>query len=182
MTKRYAGGGSVLLEKLFPKVYCNSIYDIDFEKLKKMNIKGIIFDIDNTLAPFDIKYPDDKTKNFLIKLTNEGFKVSLVSNNKGNRVQIFNEELKLPAVSKAGKPRLGGLMKAMELMQTKVATTAFVGDQIFTDVWAGNRMGVHTILVKPICERDEWTVRLKRGFEKKVLKIYLKKEKEKNNG
>jgi predicted HAD superfamily phosphohydrolase YqeG len=31
-------------------------------------------------------------------------------------------------------------------------------------------------LVKPISERDEWTVKLKRGLERKVLKIYFKKE------
>ncbi len=165
----------MLLEKFFPKAYYTSVYEIDFEKLKKMNIKGIIFDIDNTLAPFDIKYPDEATKNFLQRLLLEGFKVSLVSNNKGNRVQIFNEELKLPAVSKAGKPKLGGLIKAMNLMETDIETTAFVGDQIYTDVWAGNRMGVYSILVKPICERDEWTVKLKRGLEKPVLKIYFKK-------
>ena len=167
----------MFLEKFFPKLYYNSVYEIDFESLKRKNIKGIIFDIDNTLAPFDIKYPDEKVKNFLKKLMEDGFKVSLVSNNKGNRVQIFNEELKLPAVSKAGKPRLGGLIKAMNLMGTDIETTAFVGDQIYTDVWAGNRMGVHSILVKPICERDEWTVRLKRGLEKPILKIYFKKVK-----
>lgn len=165
-----------MLECFFPKKYYKSIYDISITDLHKKNIKGIIFDIDNTLAPYDIKYPDTKTKEFLKKLKAEGFKISLVSNNKGDRVQIFNSKLKLPAVSKAGKPRLRGLIKAMNLMETDIKATAFVGDQAFTDMWAGNRMGVYTILVNPISNRDEWTVRLKRGLEKQVLKIYFRRE------
>lgn len=166
-----------MLEKFFPNIYYNSIYDICIKDLQDKNIKGIIFDIDNTLAPFDIKYPDKNIKNFFDKLKSEGFQISLVSNNKGDRVKIFNSKLNLPAVSKAGKPRLRGLKKAMHLMNTSVITTAFVGDQVFTDVWAGNRMGLYTILVKPICERDEWTVKLKRGLEKCVLKIYFRRDK-----
>ncbi len=164
-----------MLKKFFPHVYYNSIYDIPLNKLHSKNIKGIIFDIDNTLAPFDIKHPDKKLKDFFNNLKAEGFKVSLVSNNKKNRVEIFNKQLKLPAVSKAGKPRLGGLIKVMKLMGTDKRNTALVGDQIFTDMWAGNRMGIYTILVKPICERDEWTVKLKRGVENQFLKIYFKR-------
>lgn len=166
-----------MLEQFFPNIYYNSIYDISIKDLQDKNIKGIIFDIDNTLAPFDIKYPDKNIKDFFGELKSKGFQISLVSNNKGDRVKIFNSKLNLPAVSKAGKPRLRGLKRAMYLMSTNITTTAFVGDQVFTDVWAGNRMGLYTILVKPICERDEWTVKLKRGLEKCVLKIYFRRDK-----
>lgn len=164
-----------MFEKFFPKKYYKSIYSISLKNLHKNNIKGIIFDIDNTLAPFDVKYPDENIKQFFKLLERENFKISLVSNNKGNRVDLFNSNLNLPAVSKAGKPRLKGLIKAMKLMGTDIKSTAFVGDQIFTDVWAGNRMGIYTLLIKPICERDEWTVKLKRGLEKHILKIYFRK-------
>ncbi len=166
-----------MLECFFPKKYYNSIYDIPFKDLHKKNIKGIIFDIDNTLAPFDIKYPDEKTQQFFKALKKEGFKSSLVSNNKESRVKAFNSKLHLPYVARAGKPRLKGIKKAMALMKTDIHSTAFVGDQAFTDIWAGNRAGMYTILVKPVCQRDEWTVRLKRGLEKQVLKIYFRGQK-----
>lgn len=165
-----------MFERFFPCEYYKSIYDIPFEKLHSKNIRGIIFDIDNTLAPFDIKYPDKSTIEFFDNLKAAGFKASLVSNNKGNRVQIFNSKLNLPAISKAGKPRLKGLKKAIASMGTGINSTAFVGDQAFTDIWAGNRMGIYTILVKPISEKDEWTVHLKRGLEKQILKVYFRKE------
>lgn len=164
-----------MLECFFPKKYYNSIYDISLDNLHSKNIKGIIFDIDNTLAPFDVKYPDEKIKQFFETLKKEGFKSSLVSNNKESRVRLFNSKLKLPYIARAGKPRLKGIKKAMYLMKTDVNSTAFVGDQLFTDMWAGNRIGMYTILVKPISQRDEWTVKLKRGLEKQVLKIYFRR-------
>lgn len=165
-----------MLECFFPKKYYNSVYDISLKELHSKNIKGIIFDIDNTLAPFDIKYPDKKTQLFFKTLKQEGFKLSLVSNNKETRVKLFNTKLKVPCVAKAGKPRLRGIKKAMHLMKTDITSTAFVGDQAFTDMWAGNRIGMYTILIKPICERDEWTVKLKRILEKQVLKIYFRRK------
>ena len=47
-----------------------------------------------------------------------------------------------------------------------------IGDQVFTDVWAGNRMGMVSILVSPISEKDEWITKIKRGAEKIVLRRY----------
>jgi hypothetical protein len=91
-----------MLKRFFPQKYYKSVYDISIKQLHDKNIKGIIFDIDNTLAPFDIKYPDQNIKDFFIMLQKEGFKVSLVSNNKGNRVEVFNSQLNFPAVSRAG--------------------------------------------------------------------------------
>ena len=38
-------------------MYLNSIFDIDSEKLKKKGIKGILFDIDNTLEPYHTAVP-----------------------------------------------------------------------------------------------------------------------------
>lgn len=165
-----------MLEWVFPKKYYKSIYDISLDELRNKNIRGIIFDIDNTLEPYFVKYPTKETINFLNNLKKEKFKVSLVSNNKGERVKIFNSKLDFPAVSRAAKPSLRGLKKAMKLMNTNIRTTAFVGDQLFTDMLAGNRMGIYTILVNPISTKDEWTVKLKRGIEKKVLEVYFKRE------
>ena len=40
-----------MFEKFFPDRYVASTYVIDFEKLYKNGIRGLIFDIDNTLVP-----------------------------------------------------------------------------------------------------------------------------------
>ena len=43
-------------------------------------IKGLIFDIDNTLVPFDVTVGDAKLRSFQF-LTDIGFQICLVSNN-----------------------------------------------------------------------------------------------------
>lgn len=47
--------------------------------------------------------------------------------------------------------------------------TVMVGDQVFTDVVAGNLAGVRTILVRPQCRRDLWYTYIFRVFERLAL-------------
>ena len=45
-----------------------------------------------------------------------------------------------------------------------------IGDQIFTDVWGGNRIGVKTVLVTPINKKESVFTKVKRPFEKIILR------------
>ena len=163
-----------MIKRLYPKFYLKSIFEIDSEALKNQGIKGLIFDIDNTLVPYDEAYPASEIIAFFEKLKKEGFQICLASNNTEDRVVKFNENLKVFAIHKSGKPRRRGLYKAMELMNLRKEEVAMVGDQIFTDVLAGNRAGVLSILVVPVSEKDEWITKIKRGIEKRVVKHYEK--------
>ena len=40
------------MDKFIPDMYYKSIFDINYKKLKKMKIKCIAFDLDNTLASY----------------------------------------------------------------------------------------------------------------------------------
>ncbi len=165
------------LKRFYPELYVESVYHIDYKMLKERGIKGLIFDLDNTLAPFDIVEPNEQIIELVNRLQDDGFKVCLVSNNKGNRVEVFNKNLKLYAVSKAGKPKTKGIKKALQQLGVSKDEAVMIGDQMFTDVWVGNRMKMMTILVKPIANRDEFTVKLKRGLESKVFNAYLRRDK-----
>ena len=46
-----------------------------------------------------------------------------------------------------------------------------IGDQVFTDVIAGNRAGVRTLMVEKLHRPEIWYVMLKRPFEKIVRMI-----------
>jgi HAD superfamily phosphatase (TIGR01668 family) len=59
-------------------------------------------------------------------------------------------------------------------MELTSQETAVIGDQIFTDVLGGNRLGLYTILVTPISEKEFIWTRLMRKLERFVLN-YLKK-------
>ena len=76
-----------------PDAYAQSIFSINYEKLKERNIKCLIFDLDNTLAPVEAKSPDMKIKNLVAKLEDMGFKIIIVSNSPMDRVQAFEKEI-----------------------------------------------------------------------------------------
>ena len=166
-----------MLDRFFPNREYKSTYIIDFESYYKRGYRGVIFDIDNTLVPHDAP-ADDKAIELMKRLKEIGFKICLLSNNKEPRVKSFNEPLNVFYIYKANKPFMSGYRKAMEIMNTDIDTTMSVGDQLFTDVWGANRVGMYTILVRPINPKEEIQIVLKRIIEKPIIKEYHKRIKQ----
>jgi hypothetical protein len=158
-----------MLSKLYPKIYVNTIQDIDWEKLHSEGICGLIFDLDNTLVEWDNDYVEEELQNWLQARKGEGFKICLVSNNKKQRVEYFGEQLGIPAISHATKPRKRAFRIAMNLMGTHRNNTAVIGDQVFTDILGGNRLNLFTILVVPKSETEFFTTKLVRFFESLII-------------
>lgn len=162
-----------MLSKFYPDKWVDSTYDIDFENLYKSGIRGLIFDIDNTLVPhgFDA---DKRSIELMDRLKKTGFQICLLSNNKQERVERFNKDVDVLYIYDAHKPSRKNYEKAMELMKTDLNTTVFIGDQLFTDVYGAKRTGISNILVKPINPKEEIQIVLKRYLEKVVLHFYKK--------
>ena len=161
-----------MIKKLYPTKALNSIFELPIEELKQAGIKGIIFDIDNTLVPYDEVEPTEQIISFFEVLKENGFIITLVSNNTEDRVIKFNEKLKVLAVHKAKKPSRKSFVKALEMMPCKADEAIIVGDQIFTDVFGGNRAGLKTYLVSPVSDKDEWQTKVKRRLERQIVKRY----------
>ncbi|HHW74588.1 MAG TPA: HAD hydrolase-like protein, partial [Firmicutes bacterium] len=70
----------------------------------------------------------------------------------------------------AVKPRRRAFRKALQILDLTASETAVVGDQIFTDVLGGNRLGLYTILVTPINDKEFIWTRMIRCLERFVLK------------
>lgn len=155
-------------------MYVDSTYIIDFEELYKKGIRGLIFDIDNTLVEHGMPATDRAIALF-DRLREIGFKTCLISNNKEPRVKPFATEVNSPYVFKANKPSKKNYLKAMEIMNTDINSTCFVGDQLFTDVYGANRCNIKSILVKPIHPKEEIQIILKRKLERIVLFFYKKR-------
>lgn len=166
-----------MFKRFFPDEYYDSIFEIDFNNLYEEGYRGLMFDIDNTLVPYDVAHPPQRIIDLFTNLRQKGFKICLVSNNNRERVYKFNEKLKLYAVPKALKPMTRNIKKALNVLNTSSDNTAFIGDQLFTDVLAGNKLRLKTILVVPISEKEEWITKIKRGTEKMVLRLYQKEGK-----
>lgn len=159
----------------YPKMIVEKVQDIDLETLRKHNIKALLLDIDNTLVPNHVKDADENAVKWIERVKASGFKACIVSNASKKRVVRFNEKLKLYAIHRASKPGTAAFKKALRLIDMDAKEAAVVGDQVFTDVYGGNKLGMFTILVKPIDAETEFVfVKFKRFFEKIVLASYEK--------
>ena len=169
-----------MFEKFFPDKYVDSTYEIPFEKLYEQGIRGVIFDIDNTLVPHGAP-ADERARELFQRLEDIGFHSCLISNNQEPRVKMFNQDIGTEYIYNAHKPSTKNYIKAMEIMGTDRTNTVFVGDQLFTDVWGAKRAGIRNILVKPIHPKEEIQIVLKRYLEKIVLYFYKKRLKNNRN-
>lgn len=160
----------------YPKQYLDSIYDLDVHALKKQGIDGIVLDIDNTLVPYHVPVPTQAVKDFVSSLKAAGIAAVIASNNTGERVELFARELELYAIHKANKPLRSGLVRCTKTMGTTCKTTAVIGDQIFTDVLGANLCGMYSILVKPLPSAENTFFKVKRFFERIILKRMQKRE------
>ncbi|HCL90932.1 MAG TPA: YqeG family HAD IIIA-type phosphatase [Candidatus Atribacteria bacterium] len=165
-----------MFEILKPKVYINSVYNIDLRKLKKTKkIKGIIVDLDNTLVAWGQKEVSQKTIDWVKEAKRLGFKICIVSNTNSKRVAEFAKIFNIPYHSKYFKPFSIAFNNGLKILDTKKSETVVIGDQIFTDIWGGNRLKLLTILVVPIVKKDSIGTFLHRNLEKIFISFWLRR-------
>lgn len=158
------------MKKFFkPNLYETSIYELDLKKLQKIGIKGFIFDVDNTIVPYDTPLPDEKVFAWFEKIKEMGFVSYIASNNNKGRVSLFAEKLGVGFLPKAKKPLTKNLKKICDYMGVLPSETAMVGDQLFTDMLGGNRAGMFTVLIEQISKNEGKFIKFKRVFEKIIL-------------
>jgi HAD superfamily phosphatase (TIGR01668 family) len=163
-----------MLKNFLPAMYVESVYDIPYRRLLAKNISAFIFDLDNTLAPFNAPDPPPELARLLAGLAGLGGRACLLSNNGPRRVARFAAPLGLPYVCRAGKPGIRGAGQALALLGAVPSQAALVGDQLFPDIWCGRRAGLFSILVRPVAFREEFPVRLKRPPEKLLLAYFTR--------
>jgi len=158
-----------MFERFVPKLVVDSIREIDLDFLRNNGIRGIITDLDNTLV--GAREPDatPEVLEWLKRLDEYGFRIVIVSNNHLPRVERFAKPLGIPFLHRAKKPTRTPFRKALALLQLTSEQVAVVGDQLMTDIYGGNRLGMFTILVNPIAPQDEgFGTRINRRLEKIV--------------
>ncbi|MBR3248394.1 MAG: YqeG family HAD IIIA-type phosphatase [Clostridiales bacterium] len=146
------------------KVY-ESLVLIPWGELAGSGITTALLDFDNTLGPDHATEPESYSYRCVRMIEEQGIRCCLVSNAKSGRSAKIAEMLGIPVVTYANKPGTSGIFRAIELMKTTPDKCVMVGDQVFTDVIAGNRAGVRTFMVEKLHKPEIWYVMLKRPFE-----------------
>lgn len=139
---------------LIPHFVIPDIGGVNPESLKKLGIRGVIFDKDNTLTdPYD-----DKVRPQLMdcladyrRVFGEG--LAIMSNDAGTsddlgfvKARELEEKLDLAVLSGHLKKPFG-IKAAIEYFDCDPKYLAVVGDRILTDIVFGNRYGMLTFLV-----------------------------------
>lgn len=130
----------------------DTIVNLTTEILQQNQIRGLVLDVDETLVPFRETEASAELKQWVAQVR-QIMSIWLVSNNLSQiRIGNIAKSLDLPYIVGAKKPSRKKLKQAAEGMNLPVNEVAMVGDRLFTDVLAGNRLGMFTILVEPMVD------------------------------
>jgi len=162
---------------LRPHLEATSVQSIDFRALKR---PYIILDVDNTLVPTRSQILSPEVITFFKALRKEGVikGICLLSNGgirkrkQRARLSYLADLLDAESVSVFGfamKPHRKGFLQAMTALHSTPETTVMIGDQLYTDVLGANRLGIYTILVRPL-SKDHFLTIPKRIFEHRARK------------
>ena len=157
-----------MIDKFVPDMFYQSIYRVDYEKLKNVGIKLIIFDLDNTLVPVTVKKPTKKVSDLFEDLKRKGFKLIIASNSPKKRVAPFKDYLCTDSAYFSFKPLKRKYNKILKSYNYKKEEIACIGDQLLTDIWGANRMDFTSILVNPIGKTDFTLTKLNRFIETSI--------------
>lgn len=152
-----------------PTFWLKSVLQIDEEFLRSNGVRALVLDMDNTLSMHGNPAAEAGVDKWLDEMRRLGVKMRVVSNNTNKRVAPLAAKLGLEYTANGAKPFTAGVNRAVKAMSVKKSETLVVGDQIFTDVMAGNFAGIRTVLVEPFHLEKTWTFRLKRRLESVVF-------------
>ncbi len=163
-----------MLDLFIPDIYAQSIYTINYKKLKKNGIKCLLFDLDNTIASYKVGEPSVDVKELFARLESD-FKVIIISNSGKNRLRPFKEKLNVDVAFSSKKPLKGKYKKILDLYKFNINEVAAIGDQLLTDILGANRMGFTSILINRLAKEEITFTKINRFFEKRIMKKLSKK-------
>lgn len=169
------------MSKYIPTKLALSVFDIDYNKLYAEGKRIILFDLDNTLISYYEDEPNEKLIAFGHMLLNMGFKVYVLSNNRGKRINKFMETF--PATGSGNlmkKPFTHKVKKFLKQHEVYDYTQIImIGDQLVTDILCANNVGVDSVLVKSISrESEKWYTRINRLRDPFIVKNIARKDPE----
>ena len=162
------------MSKFLPKMYQKSIYTVNYGNLLSNGIKCILFDLDNTLCPANVKMVDDKVVDHINMLKSMGFNLLIFSNSPSVRIKPIKNKLGIDAICFARKPFKGSFKKVIKKYGLKPNQIAIIGDQLLTDVFGGNSVGFTTILIDPLSDYDGIFTLFNRFIEKSIFNKFKK--------
>jgi len=131
-------------------IYESDVTKVKIEDLKKLDVGGLILDLDNTImAPKSARL--DLSVQYWLEVMKKKFKIVVLTNNKkAFYLEAVRSVLELPVIGFAKKPWSVGIKEGLKILNLPNDKIAIIGDRPLTDIWLGQRYGFKTILVKAL--------------------------------
>ena len=98
-----------------------------------------------------------------------------MSNSGKKRLTPFKEGLNVDVSASSHKPSKKKYLKIMTIYKFKYHEIAAIGDQLLTDIYGANRVGITSILINPIGEYEKWCTKINRFLEGFIYRKLRKK-------
>ena len=158
------------LENYMPDFALEKAYDVTVDSLKKHGIKVVLVDLDNTLIAWNNPDGTPEMRQWLHDLRDAGIPVVVVSNNKYERVKRAVEKFGIEFEAFALKPFTFGINRAPKRFNVQPHEVVMIGDQLMTDIRAAKRVGLKSVLVKPLIQTDSINTQINRLRERRTMK------------
>ena len=159
---------------LIPDYILANYGEVTPEFLASLGVRGLLIDIDNTLAPYEQLTSDECHRTWFEALDAAGIRTALISNNHRSRVDEFNQTLGREAYWHSSKPLGRTFKKVMRGWGLPHEQVAVLGDQLLTDALGAKLLRLRVIIVPPIRDKKTAFVRFKRYLERPYIKAYHK--------
>lgn len=161
------------MNRWIPDHMLRTVTQLTPEWLAERGIRGLVADLDNTLVPWhEDEIPTD-VRQWSTDLRGAGIRLCIASNtlNFGRLARVSAGLSADHFPGNAGKPGTRGVVDALRRMRLRPTEAAMVGDQLFTDMIAGRRAGMTTVLVNPLSPHEFIGTRwVSRNLERVVLR------------
>lgn len=154
------------MSKFFiPDYYAEDVLFVDWQAFTNLGIKHIFLDIDNTMELQGAERAGQRTLKTTGEILKAGMDFSILSNADSSRAEKFCEEYDLPYFGQAAKPLTFRMRKYLQKLELDATEVILVGDQVFTDLWAGRFLGCRVLMVKSLGGKEGLLLRIKRVLE-----------------
>jgi uncharacterized protein len=161
------------MKNLTPTKLVRHIIELDIAWLRERNVRSVLCDVDNTLVPWHSEEILPEVMLWVQRVRAAGMQICLVSNTRNpERLERLADRMGILFVpGNSGKPGKYGYLKALELTNSKPEEAVMIGDQLFTDVFGANRLGIASVLVNPMSSKEFIGTKLiSRTLEKLILR------------
>lgn len=156
---------------LWPDLRAPSLSEVPIPALLARGVRGVILDLDNTLARYRGDRPEPAAARWVSAARESGLSIYLVSNAMPARVAAFARGLGVSGSGFSRKPFRRAFRRALRSLGMEPREVAVIGDQVFTDVLGGNLLGATTVLVSPLDKDEALHTQVIRWVERVVLAL-----------